>query len=61
MDDVDAVVRAQAAARAGAGWHPRAANSSADRAARRDAYFLEYRQLGVIHEYLELLALEVID
>jgi hypothetical protein len=58
IGDVDDVIRSQKAARKGDGWHPRAANSSAERAARRDEYFLEYRRLDVIYEYLELLALE---
>eukprot|EP01049_Picozoa_sp_SAG25_P005395 SAG25_NODE_368_length_9082_cov_5.789937_8_plen_205_part_00 len=42
IGDVDDVIRSQKAARKGDGWHPRAANSSAERAARRDEYFLEY-------------------
>jgi hypothetical protein len=58
IEDVDAVVRSQKAARSGDGWHPAPTNSTADRAARADEYFLEYRRLEVIHEYLALLAAE---
>ena len=58
IENVDEVVRAQKAARVGDGWRPRPANSTADRAARRDEYFSEYRRLSVIHEYLDLLAAE---
>lgn len=58
IGDVDEVVRSQKSARSGDGWHPQPANSTADRAARANEYFLEYRRLEVIHEYLELLTVE---
>lgn len=58
IQDVDEVVRQQKAARSGDGWRPAPANSTADRAGRANEYFLEYRRLEVIHEYLALLAAE---